>query len=162
MKTKMFWKFLLLGLLAAALSMFAQAQPLVLDKGQHYTATQQDMIILQKMDFAKYHYTACKYDTLKKQINGFHHLLVQKDSSIAFLQTEYTALLKQKDKQLNAYQLAYKSVQSNAEQSFELNKQLQLDYKKLENKNKRIKRWRNFFMGTALISTTVLILLVVH
>ncbi len=162
MKAKTFWKFLLLGLLAAALSLFACAQPLVLEKGQLFTARHQDMVVLEKMDFAKYHYTQSKYDTLKKQLYQFNHLLIQKDSTISFLQSEYDALLFQKDQALANYQSAYTAAKGSAEQAIAINRLLQADYKRLEQKNRRVKRWRNFFMGTALVSTSVLILLVVH
>ena len=163
MKAKTFWKFLILGLLAAALSLVhAQSSLTVLHANEMYIAPQNNMIVMDKYTFAKYHYAASQCDTLKKEVAHYDSLMIAKDSTIEYIQQECRQLYIQQQKQITDYATAYTSLKSTTNQSIANTEKLQLDYKKLENKNKRIKRWRNFFMGTALISTTVLILLVVH
>lgn len=162
---KTFWKLFILLLLALLATIYAEAQPVnltVLNKNESFTAPEQDMIVLDKYSFGKYHYTAAQCDTLKKEVVRYDSLLDAKDSTIEFIQSECKQLYAEQQKQIADYAIANNGLQNTANQSFALNEKLQVDYKQLENKNKRIKRWRNFFMGTALLCTSVLVLIVVH
>ena len=162
MKGKTFWKFLLLGLLAAALSLaHGQSKITVLAKNELYIAQQNDMIVLDKYTFGKYHYAASQCDTLKKEIRAYDSLVIQKDSTIEYIQKECEQLFKKQQEQITDYNTAYSAMKSTADQSIIATEKLQVDYQKLEHKNKRIKKWRNFFMGTSLICTSVLVLIIV-
>lgn len=133
---------------------------IVLNKGDLYKPPLDQMVVMDKYTFGGYHYTAEKYDSLKVEIQQLDSLLAGKDSLQDKLLEEYESAIQLKDLEVNTYKTGFSEVKGQLNTSIEKGNQLQTEYKRLENRNQRAKRWRNFFMGTALVSTTLLFLII--
>jgi hypothetical protein len=68
----------------------------VLNKGENYTAERDKMVIMDKYTFGKYHYTAEKFDTLKKEVQEMDSLLQKKDAEQEKLISDYESEIKAK------------------------------------------------------------------
>lgn len=144
-------KKLLFGLLLFA-SVSGISQFLIfLDKGDVFKSPEVDMAVMDKYSFARMHYVAEKYDTLKKEVLRYDSLLTERDCTVNQLRETYENVILNKEAQLRVVSEGYHGLKSTLQSSIEENKRLQIDYLKLEKKNRRIKRWRNFFMGTSFV-----------
>jgi hypothetical protein len=136
---------------------------LVLDKNESYQAPlHEEMIVMDIRSFGKYHYTASQYDTLKQQVKHLDSLLTIQDSSQAQLIQRYESLLVLKQQEINQYQSSYKRLENATNGCIKAQNQLQIDYQKIEQKNRRIKKWRNWFMGTTALLGTIMVMSVVR
>ena len=141
----------------------APSQTLILlSKGETFKPPLDNMIVMDKYTFGSYQYTSDKYDTLKLEVQQLDSILRQRDSSQLKLTGDYERALQIKDQEINTYKEGFTSLKTELNTSVEKNNQLLVDYKKLENKHNRAKHWRNIFLGTALLSTSILVLIVAH
>lgn len=135
---------------------------IVLQPNEQYKAPpKEEMIVMDKYTFGNYHYTASKYDTLKQEVERLDSALVVQDSLNAQLITNYESMLFQKQSEVQTYQDSYNRLEANTQECIRQQNQLQTDYKKIELKHKRIKRWRNFFMGTSAVLGTIMVVAVI-
>lgn len=134
----------------------------VLNKSDVYRPPLNEMVVMDKYTFGKYDYTAEKCDTLKREIKELDSIIQQKDSIQNKLVFDYSADIDSKAKEINLYKLGYEDVTEQLQTSIVKSDRLLVDYKKLENKRNKTKRWRNFFMGTTALCSGILILLVIH
>lgn len=157
-------KFLAFLFLCTGISFTASAQNLILLKPNevYKASTNEEVVVMNKNTFGNYHYTASKYDTLKQEVKRLDSALVSQDSLNTHLTQNYERLLFQKQSEIQAYQESYQRLQSSTNDCIKQQNQLQVNYNKLEIKNRRCKTWRNWFMGTTIGLSTVLILLVTH
>ncbi len=153
-----------IGLLSLLICLtFSQAQTIsVLNKNEVFKSPEDGIVVMDKYTFGKYHYTAEKYDTLKVEIKRLDSVLTKKDSTIQKVVAGCEDLLKNKEEQITAYETGFGEMESNLRTSVATENQLRVDYLKLEQKTKRVKNWRNFFMGTTGIVGTIIVLLVKH
>ena len=133
----------------------------VLKKGDTVVAPDDLTVIMDKYTFGKYAYTADKYDTLKQKILVYDSVLQVRESLEVKLIADYKSLVSQKETERDVYKKGYDDTKATLQTSIEKNNQLIIDYKKLEHKNRRIKRWRNLFMGTTALSAGVFILMII-
>lgn len=133
---------------------------LFLDKGDIFKSPETDMVVMDKISFARLHYTSEKYDTLKMRILHYDSLLEQKDSAEVRLRKSYQHVIANKDRQIEALTDGYTAMKAGFQQSIEQQNKLQVDYLKLEKKNRRAKRWRNFFMGTSAVFGAAIYLII--
>lgn len=139
----------------------ASAQFLIfLDKGDVFKSPEVDMVVMDKYSFAKLHYTSGQYDSLKKEVVQFGELLAQMDSEQKQVQQDYECLLSDRSQQINDLTEAYNSMRNNLQLSIERQNKLQVDYVKLQRKDRRHRRWRNFFMGTTAVLGGIVYLIV--
>ena len=131
----------------------------VLNKSDTFIAPENGTIVMDKYTFGKYHYTSEKYDTLKREIMELDSAFKLRDSIQSKIMFDYENLLTAKEKETATYKVGYEDVTKTLQSSIEKNTQLQ-DYKKLEHKNRRIKRWRNIFAGSSFCFSAVIILIV--
>lgn len=132
----------------------------VLGKGELYKPPFDHMIVMDKYTFGKYHYTAEKYDTLKKEIAVLDSLITEKEITQEILIKDYERALTAKEKEAETYKTGYTDLGTTLNSSIEKNNQLLLDYKKLDDKRKKTKRWRNVFFGSSICSIGILILII--
>lgn len=149
---------MMLGLLFLQAMQFFGQSVTILPKGENYSAPD-EMVVMDKYTFGKYHYTAIKYDTLKREIIVLDSLILKKDSAQEKLIQNYEAMLKAKENETGLYRDGMSDMKTALQSSLEKNDRLMVDYKKLEAKRQRTKRWRNFFMGTSALSTGILVLI---
>lgn len=143
------------------ISLCASAQFLIfLDKGDVFRSPEVDMVVMDKYSFSKYHYISEKYDTLKAEIIRYDSLLDAKDSAEKELRADYEKQIAIKDAQISVFKDAYISMTATAQESIDRQNKLLVDYLKLEKKNSRVKRWRNFFMGTTAVFGAVIYMIV--
>jgi hypothetical protein len=139
----------------------AISQPLtVLNKSDTFIAPDDGTIVMDKFTYGKYHYTAEKYDTLKNKIIEYDSLLTARDSINGKVIADFEYLVSQKETEKEVYKSGYEDATKTLQSSLDKNRQLQIDYKKLEHKNGRIKRWRNIFAGSSFCFGAVIILIV--
>lgn len=156
MKSLKIFLCLLVGLLS-----FGHSQTIeVLRKNELYKPPVDEMVVMDKYTFGKYHYTAEKYDTLKQEIKELDRELIVKDSLQAELIVHYKKEVESKEKEVSAYKVGYEDTADQLNSSLNKNQQLIIQYKNLEEKRQRTKRWRNLFFTSSLISTGILILLI--
>ena len=117
---------------------------ILLSKGEIFKPPIDNMIVMDKYTFGSYQYTSDKYDTLKVEIQALDSILRLRDSTQTQLIKDYSYSLEVKDLEVNTYKNGFNDVKVQLNNSIEKTNQLQADYKKLEKKNKRVKRWRNF------------------
>lgn len=146
------------------LAMFCtHAQFLIfLDKGDIFTSPQVDMVVMDKTSFSKLHYTADQYDSLRSDLRKYDSLLSERANTEEELRADYESIILNKEEQLYSITSAYEQVKGNLEQSIDRQNKLQVDYLKLEQKNKRVKRWRNIFMGTSALLGGVIVMAITH
>jgi|JI10StandDraft_1071094.scaffolds.fasta_scaffold33351_5 hypothetical protein len=120
-----------------------------------------EMIVMDIYTFGNYHYTVSKYDTLKQEVKRLDSALAIQDSLNTRLVTNYESMLFQKQNEIQSYQDSYNRLQASTNDCIKQQNKLQVDYTKIEQKNKRLKRWRNWFMGTSACLGSILILSVV-
>jgi len=129
---------------------------LFLDKGDIFKSPETDIVVMDKFYFSKLYYASEKYDTLKREIWRYDSLLRQKDSTEKEIKKDYENIISSKDAQIKVFTEGYSDLKGFLQTSIEQQNQLRLDYLKLEQKNRRTKRWRNFFMGaTALFGAII-------
>lgn len=139
----------------------AISQPLtVLNRSDTFIAPDDGTIVMDKFTYGKYHYTAKKYDTLKHKIIEYDSLITARDSINVKVISDFEYLVSQKETEKEVYKSGYEDVTKTLQSSIDNNTQLQIDYKKLEHKNRRIKRWRNILAGSTFLSTGVIILMI--
>lgn len=153
-------KFILSFLLLNAFLAIGQTVT-VLNKGDTIVAPDDLTVVMDKYTFGKYAYTVDKYDTLKHKIIEYDSIIQSRDSIQQEVIGEYKTLLDQKETEKEVYKSGYEDVKTTLQTSIDKNNQLQIDYKKLEHKNRRLKRWRNIFMGSSLCFGTVILLIVI-
>lgn len=129
---------------------------LFLDRGDIFKSPEEDMVVMDKYSFSKYHFISEKYDTLIHAIVHYDSLLEQKDSTEKQIRLDYERIVKNKDSQIQVFTEGYHAMKATLQESIDRQNKLQVDYLKLERKNKRIKRWRNFFMGTTALFGAVI------
>ena len=133
-----------------------------LDKDEVYKSKQNNTVVMDKYTFGKYHYTAAKYDTLKKEVERYDSIVQNKDSAAQKVVESYKETVIVKDKQIKEYSEAYTSMKNGLTDEIAQKRQLQIDYKKLEQKHRRIKTWRNFFIGTSAVLGSIIVIAVTH
>lgn len=121
-----------------------------------------EMIVMDIYTFGNYHYTASQYDTLKQEVKRLDDALVIQDSLNCEVTKTYESMLALKQSEVHAYQNSYSRLEINTNECIKQQNQLQVDYNKIEQKNKRVKRWRNFFMGTSAVLGTIVVLSVIR
>ncbi len=136
------------------------AQINVLAKNETFIAPQQDMIVMDKYTFAKYHYTSEQYDSLKKEALSYDSTVEWMNSITQEVEQGYKNLVSVKDKQIQDYSQSYDAMKSTLQKNIDEQNKLQIDYIKLQQKQKRAKRWRNIFLGTAALLGGVIVLLI--
>lgn len=142
-------------------SLFGKSQFLIfLDKGDIFKSPEVDMVVMDKYSFAKLHYSAEKYDTLKSEVMRYDSLLDAKDSAITQIERDKEKMIAVKDSEIKVLTDAYEGMMATAQESIEQQNKLQVDYLKLEKKNRRARRWRNLFMGTTAVFGAVIYLIV--
>lgn len=143
-------------------AVFAIGQTLtVLNKGDRIIAPNDLTVVMDKNTFGKYAYTADKYDTLKQKITEYDSVLTARDSIQERVISDYRSLVSEKENERDIYRSGYEDMKGTLQESIDRNNKLQIDYKKLEHKNRRIKRWRNILAGSTFISTGIIILMIV-
>ncbi len=159
-KMKKILSFLLLSI---GLCLITNAQTVTLLKpNESYKAPPDaEMVVMNKYQFGSYHYTASKYDTLKTNYLKLDNILSQKESIELELVKKYDYLFNEKQELTTTYENSYKRLNNTVNDCLSENKQLQVNYLKLEQKSKRVKRWRNWFMGTSVCFGTIIILSIV-
>ena len=134
----------------------------VLDKNESYKAPpNEEMIVMDINTFGNYHYTASQYDTLKQEVKHLDSLLSVEDSSQTQLTRNYEGLLVLKQTEIDQYHNSYQRLENSTNECIKEQKQLQIDYLKIEQKNRRVKTWRNWFMGTTAFLGTIIVMSVV-
>lgn len=156
MKTVKLLLCLFVGLISSTRSQTIE----VLNKNDVYKPPLNEMVVMDKYTFGKYHYIAEKCDTLKKEIKQLDSIIIEREITQEILNKEYRLALDAKNKETVIYKEGYKDVGVQLNSSIEKNNQLLIDYKTLDDKRKKTKRWRNVFLSSSLISTGILILLV--
>jgi len=141
----------------------SNAQTIIfLDRGDIFKSPETDMVVMDKYSFSKLHYTSEKYDTLKKEIVRYDSLLAAKDSSVKQVEGDYKQIVQVKDEQIQDITEAYTAMKNTLQQSIDRQNKLQVDYLKLQQKQNRQRKWRNFFMGTSALFGSILVLAVIH
>ena len=72
----------------------------------------------------------------------------------------YQKVINVKDRQIAGYEQSYVALKSTLQQSIEEQNKLQVAYVKLQDKQRKVKRWRNVFMGASAVLAGVLVLVV--
>jgi hypothetical protein len=140
---------------------YSNAQTIsVLAKNETFISPQKDMIVMDKYTFAKYHYTAEQCDSLKKEALNYDSTVEWMNSVTQEVEQGYKKLLTTKDKEIQAYSQSYTALKSTLQQSVEEQNKLQVAYLKLQQKQSRVKKWRNLFLGTTAVLAGVLVLIV--
>lgn len=136
---------------------------IILQPNEQYKAPpKEEVIVMDTYTFGNYHYTASQYDTLKQEVKRLDSALTIQDSLNEEVTKTYHQMLALKQTEVQSYQDSYKRLEASTNECIKQQDQLQVNYKKIEQKNKRIKRWRNFFMGTSAVLGTFVILSVIH
>lgn len=153
-----------IGLLSLLLCLaFSQAQTIsVLNRNEVFKSPEDGIVVMDKYTFGKYHYTAEKYDTLKVEIQKLDSVIQCKDSAQAKVVSGFESVLKNKEEQIDAYEKGFGDLQSTLITAIAKESQLKVDYFLLEQKNKRIKKWRNIFVGTSALLGAIIVLSVTH
>lgn len=142
-------------------SVFGQSQFLIfLDRGDNFKSPETDMVVMDKYSFARLHYQSQQYDTLKREVWRYDSLLTQRDCTESQIRQDYGTLVKNKDAQILALTDGYFTIKGLMQASIERQNQLQLDYLKLESRNRKARRWRNFFMGTSVLCGGLIYMLI--
>ncbi|HXU25695.1 MAG TPA: hypothetical protein VN698_00580, partial [Bacteroidia bacterium] len=117
-------------------------------------------IVMDKYTFAKYHYTAEQYDSLKKETLAYDSTVEWMNSLTQEVEQGYQKLVASKDKEIQDYSQSYTALKSTLQQSIEEQNKLQVAYLKLQQKQSRVKKWRNIFIGTTAVLAGVIVLIV--
>lgn len=120
-----------------------------------------EMIVLDKYTFGNFHYTASKYDTLKGQVSRLENTLQVKDSTQTALVSQYEKLCEQKQGIIQGYETSYEQLNNTLTESLTEQNRLQVKYLQLVQKNKRVKRWRNSFIGVTGVLAGIIVLSVI-
>ena len=156
-------KKILLMVCVCLTSIFSSSQTITfLDKGEVYKSPKDNMVLMDKYTFGKYHYTTAKYDTLKKEVERYDSIVQNKDSAAQKVVESYKETVIVKDKQIKEYSEGYASMKNALTDEIAQKRQLQIDYKKLEQKHRRIKVWRNFFIGTSAVLGSIIVIAATH
>ncbi len=139
---------------------YSIAQINVLAKNETFIALQQNMIVMDKYTFAKYHYTAEQYDSLKKEALSYDSTVEWMNSITQEVEQGYKNLVSVKDKQIQDYSQSYDAMKSTLQTSIDEQNKLQINYLKMQQKQNRAKRWRNIFLGTSAVLGGVIVLLI--
>ena len=132
----------------------------LLDKNETFIASEQDMIVMDKYTFAKYHYTLEQYDSLKQEALNYDATVKWMDSLSKEIENGYKQLLASKDKQIQDYNLSFSSLKVTLQQNIEEQKKMQIAYLNLQEKQNRVKKWRTIFLGTSAVLAGIIVLLV--
>lgn len=139
------------------------AQPItILEKGQCFKPPAENMVVMDANTFGKYHYNASQCDTLKGEVKKLDSLIVKYDSIQQKLTQTYEESLCNKDQEISTYKSGYEQLKTTVETAAIQQNQLQVEYNKIEQKNRRIKRWRNIFMGSTGVLAGVIVLVITH
>ncbi len=158
MKKIMCFLFLTIGLCQISTS---QSVTLLKPNEAYKAPPNEEMVVMNKYLFGNFHYTASKYDTLKTNYFKLDSALKLKETTESALQTKYETLISEKQELVNTYENSYQRLNNTFNDCFTENKQLQIDYLKLEQKNKRVKSWRNSFMGITGVLVGIIVLSIV-
>ena len=162
MKKYLFALILSIGLLTPKTTSSAQSL-IVLHPNESYKAPPNNsMVVMDNYTFGNYHYTASKYDTLKKEVKRLDSALVQQDSNQCQLSRNYESVLLLKNSEITTYQQSYQRLENTTNECIKQQNQLQISYTKLEQKNSRLKKWRNWFMGSTACLGAIIVLAVVR
>ena len=154
-------KKIFLIVLFALCSLEIKSQFLIfLDKVDIFKSPEVDMVVMDKYSFAKYNFISEKYDSLKKEIVFYDSLLQQRDSTEKEIERDYDSLVKIKNEKIADVTEAYFSMKANLQESIDRQNKLQVDYLKLQKKDRRARRWRNFFMGTTAVCGAIIYILI--
>lgn len=146
-----------------SINIHTQAQSIgLLQKHQLFDPPEDQMIVMDKHTFGKYHYTASQYDTLKQEVNRLDSVIVQRDSLQSELIQDFSEVLKSKNAEIQAYQGGYNSMRNNLNTCIDQQNKLQADYLKLQQHHRRAKKWRNIFFGSSVVLTGIIVLMVMH
>ena len=152
-------------LLIACIASEAQSQVptyTILQPKQNYIVPKDGAVVLSLPNFGEYHYIAKQYDTLKKEVVDLQKVIGLQDSINQCIIHNYELLIQVKDSSIVHYKVANKSLEAIGLQCGTEKKQLIVDYIKLEQKNKRAKWWRNFFIGTTATAFTTIAIIIRH
>jgi len=154
----------IIGLLSLLICLtFSQAQTVsVLNRNEVFKSPEDGIVVMDKYTFGKYHFISEKYDTLKTEFQRFDSIIQKKDSTAAKIVCDFESIIKNKEEQIDVYEKGFGELQTTLISAIATESQLRVDYLKLEQKNKRVKKWRNFFMGTSAILGTIIVLSVTH
>jgi uncharacterized protein YukE len=132
----------------------------ILQNGQNFECGKHDTcFVLDATTFGKYHYTTHRYSELKKEIVQLDSLLTSQDSITQNLEREYNFLQMTYQTEIKDYKQTVTELSNHLTLCASVNEQLKVSYQKVETKTKRVKKWRNIFMGSTLFLTTLLIIL---
>ncbi|MBK6834060.1 MAG: hypothetical protein IPG89_07220 [Bacteroidetes bacterium] len=147
MKNHLLSLLLFIGLVVSPTLSSSSQSIVILQPDELYKAPpKSEMIVMDKYTFGNYHYTVSKYDTLKKEIKRLDSALFIQDSINTNLVTNYESIVVQKQNEIQ-YQDSYMRLRASTNDCIKQQNQLQVDYSKIEQKNKRLKRWRNWLYG---------------
>lgn len=133
---------------------------LFLDKGDIFKSPEVDMVVMDKYSFARMHFVAEKYDSLKRELFQYDSALIERDSMIEQLRITQEEIIRSKDAQLNVITEGYNSLKASLQSSIEEQKKLEIEYRTLQHKQRKTRRWRNFFMGTSALFGAIVYLVV--
>ena len=161
MKKSLLSILLVCGLIASSFSTTSQTLT-VLNPSESYKAPPNEkMVVMNANTFGSYHYAIAQYDTLKQEVKHLDSILTKQDSAQIQNTRNYESLLSVKQSEIDQYQNSFQRLENSTNECLKEQKQLQINYTKIELKNRRIKRWRNWFMGTTAILGTIIYLTVV-
>ena len=160
MKNHLLALLLFIGLVSPPIISSAQSIVILQPNEQYIAPPKSEMIVMDKYTFGNYHYTASKYDTLKQEVARLDSALTIQDSLHVEVTKTYERMLALKQSEVHTYQDSYQRMEASTNECVRQQNQLQVDYKKIEKKNKRAKRWRNFFMGTSAVLGTIMVVAV--
>lgn len=153
----------ILCLICLLFTINTQAQSIsVLQKHQLFDPPVDKMVVMDKYTFGKYHYTASQYDTLKQEVRKLDSVIVRRDSLQSEIIQDFSQVVKSKNSEIQAYQEGYTSMRNNLNTCIDKQNQLQTDYLKLQEHHRNAKKWRNIFLGSSVVLTGIIVLMVVH
>jgi hypothetical protein len=161
MKKSLFSLLLICGLISYSIPMSSQNLFLLAPNESYKAPPNKDMVVMDDNTFGNYNYIASQYDTLKQEVKRLDSVLTVQDSSQLKLTRNYESLLSVKQTEIDQYQDSYQRLENSTNDCIKEQKQLQIDYRKIEQKNRRVKTWRNWFMGTTAFLTTIIVMSVV-
>jgi hypothetical protein len=150
-----------LALLMGFMSVFGHSQFIIfLYKGDIFKSPEEEMVVMDRYSFARMNYVAEKYDTLRKEVTRYDSLLTARDSAEVALVKTYKQVVSNKDAQIEAITDGYISLKSALAAAIDEQNRLQVEFLKLQARNKRVRKWRNFFMGTSALAGAIIYMVV--
>jgi hypothetical protein len=154
--------FLFFALVCAAQLQSQESFITVLDKNESFVSPEPDVVVMDKYTFCSYQYTSDQYDTLKQSVIVYEEAITQQECIRDSIANEYETLIAFKNTEIKEYSDGYEKTKGLLREQIASDEKLQVDYIKLKEKNQRVKKHRNFFIGTSVVLSAFLVLILVH